>query len=257
MAELFMAGLSPAEFWIAVAVTLFAGLVKGALGFAMPMIMISALSSYMPVQLALAALILPTLFTNLSQALRQGLPAALGSTRHYWRMLLALVVMLLLSAQLLGFLSQRMLLAILGGPIVIFAALQLFQVPLALPVTKRRRAEWLSGAVGGLYGGVSGVWGPPVMIYLLSVDTEKRDMVRILGVVFLIGAVTMVLGHSISGVMDQRGWLLSAGLIAPGMIGLWIGYLVQDRLNAARFRRWTLIMLMLTGANLLRQALGL
>lgn len=254
MLDLVMAGLTPEVFTAALVVAVFAGLVKGALGFAMPMIMISVYGSLMPIELALAGLILPTLVTNLSQALRQGWPAAFGSVRRYWRMLSVMVVCLLISAQFLTFVPKAALLAILGGPIVAYALLQLANVPLVLRVERQQRAEWVAGAIGGLYGGVSGVWGPPVMLYLLSVGTGKHDMVRILGVVFLIGAVTLVLGHSISGVLDARGWAFSAAMVAPSMLGLWLGYKIQDRLDADRFRRWTLILLVLTGLNLLRQA---
>ena len=64
---------------LAFAVSLFAGFVKGALGFAMPLIMIAVLPSFMPVPTALAALILPVLVTNLHQSLRQDLKKA----QHY------------------------------------------------------------------------------------------------------------------------------------------------------------------------------
>ncbi len=239
------------------AVTFVAGLVKGALGFAMPIVMISGLSSFLPVELALAGLMLPTLLTNLSQSLRQGWPAARSSLLRYWRMLVAIVICMILSAQVLGFLSGPVMLALLGAPITAFALIQLWGVPLRIQVARRRRAEWMSGIVGGLYGGVTGVWGPPVMVYLLSVDTEKRDMVRVLGVVFLIGGVALIIGHLISGVANANTMSFSAVLILPGMLGLWLGYKVQDRLNAALFRRLTLIGMVVIGLNLLRQAAGL
>lgn len=257
MLELVLAGLPVSAFLAAIVISVFAGVVKGALGFAMPMVMISGFSSVMPVELALAGLALPTLVTNFSQAFRQGSAAAFASVRVYWRMLTALVVLLLFSAQMLVFLPHTVLLAILGGPIVAFAALQLMNIPLRVRVDRRRRAEWISGAVGGLYGGVSGVWGPPVMMYLISVDTGKRDMVRVLGVVFLVGAIALIAGHSASGVLNAQSVWFSAAMVVPGMIGLWLGYFIQDRLNADRFRRWTLIMLVVTGLNLLRQAAGL
>ena len=72
MFELFSAGLSAEAFAAALAVTLFAGFVKGAVGFAMPMILVSAFAIFLPQHLALAGLILPTLVTTLSQAFRQG-----------------------------------------------------------------------------------------------------------------------------------------------------------------------------------------
>ena len=69
-------GLDPVTFVFALAIGLLAGFVKGAVGFAMPMILISGLGSILPAELALAALILPTLVTNGMQALRQGTGAA-------------------------------------------------------------------------------------------------------------------------------------------------------------------------------------
>ena len=73
-----VAGLPLWAFLLAAAVTLGAGFVKGAIGFAMPLILIAVLPSFMPAPVALAALILPVLATNLHQSLRQGF----GADRH-------------------------------------------------------------------------------------------------------------------------------------------------------------------------------
>lgn len=257
MLEQFAAGLSPLALLAAIGVTFLAGLVKGALGFALPMIMISGLSGFMPVQLALVGLMLPMLLTNISQMLRQGAAAAWGSTLQYWRLLISMVVFLFIGAQFLTFLPPAMPLAILGGPLVAFALLQLMQVQIRLSLRHRERTEWITGIVAGLYGGVSGVWGPPVMVYLISDNTQKHDMVRILGVVFMIGTLAFIAGHLASGIVTAPSMRFSALLAVPAMLGLWAGYLVQDRLDAARFRRWTLILLVLTGLNLMRQSVGL
>ena len=76
-------GLDPVTFVFALAIGLLAGFVKGAVGFAMPMILISGLGSILPAELALAALILPTLVTNGMQALRQGTGAAVAGTLNW------------------------------------------------------------------------------------------------------------------------------------------------------------------------------
>jgi hypothetical protein len=65
-------GLAPWAFWLAVGITLGAGFVKGVSGFAMPMLMISSLVTFLPPTTALAILIMPTFLTNMTQALRQG-----------------------------------------------------------------------------------------------------------------------------------------------------------------------------------------
>ncbi len=250
-----MGGLDPFHFGLALAITLFAGFVKGAVGFAMPMIMISAFSSFLPPELALAGLILPTLVTNLSQAFRQGSAAVWDTVVTYRRILTATVIFIVISASFVHVIPQDLFLLLLGVPITAFALAQLAGVNLALKLEHRAQAEWILGAIGGLYGGISGVWGPPLLVYLLSIKASKLETVRVQGVVFLIGAVVLMLAHLASGVLNAGTLAFSALLTIPAQIGQLIGTLVQDRLDQARFRHWTLILLVLTGLNLARRAI--
>ena len=255
--DVVMAGLSAPAFWAAMAITGFAGFVKGAVGFAMPMIMISAFSSFLSPELALAGLILPTLFTNLSQAFRQGAAAAADTAFTYRRFLSATVICIAISAPFVAAIPQPLFLMLLGLPITAFAALQLSGLSLALQLQYRIRAEWALGVISGLYGGVSGVWGPPLLVYLLSTKASKSETVLAQGVVFLIGAVALLAAHLVTGVANGPSMAFSATLTVAGMIGLHLGYRLQDRLDQHRFRRWTQTLLVLTGLNLIRRSLGL
>ena len=123
-------------------------------------------------------------------------------------------------------------------------------------IEHQARAEIGLGLIGGLYGGVSGIWGPPLIVLLLSLDTPKADALRVQGVVFLIGSAALLAAHLHTGVLNSQTLALSALMVAPALVGNRIGLAVQDRLDAGRFRRWTLILLALTGANLLRIALA-
>ncbi len=254
-ATLLPAALSPSDLALALAVTLMAGFVKGAVGFAMPLIMVSAFSAFLPPDLALAGLILPTLATNLSQAFRQGIGPAVETARTYRRFLIGTVVFIAVSAQLFDLISRTAYLLLLGLPVTAFAALQLAGVPLALPLRHRARAEWGLGVIGGLYGGISGIWGPPLLVFLLSTGVAKVDTVRAQGVVFLIGAVALLAAHLGTGLANPASLAFSALLVIPAQIGMALGYRLQDRLDQARFRRWTQALLVLTGLNLIRQAL--
>ncbi len=251
-----MAGLSPAAFAAALAIALFAGVVKGVAGFAMPLIMMSAFSAFLPPQLALAGLILPTLLTNLSQALRQGIAPAAQTAMTYRRFLIATLVFIVISSRFVHVIPERAFLLGLGLPITLFAGAQIAGLNLALPLQHRARAEWVLGAIGGLYGGVSGIWGPPLIIYLLSVRAEKLETVRVQGVVFLLGAVVLAGSHLATGVLNAQTAAFSAVLAVAAQIGQFAGNAIQDRLDAQAFRRWTQGLLILTGLNLVRQALS-
>ena len=255
MPEMFTAGLPVGLFVAAMVITLFAGFVKGAVGFAMPMILVSAFAVFLPKELALAGLILPTLVTNLSQAFRQGVGPAVETARTYWRFLIATVVFIAVAAPFAEAIPQAVYLLMLGVPITVFAALQLMGRSLAIPVRNRGRAEWGLGVIGGLYGGVSGIWGPPLLVLLLSTGADKLQMIRAQGVVFLIGAVALLLSHLGTGLANAQTLGFSAALSVPALAGLYAGYWVQDRLDQGRFRRWTQGLLVVTGLNMVRLAL--
>ena len=245
--------LGPGLLALAACFALLAGTVKGAVGFAMPMVMISGLSSLMAPELALAALILPTLLTNGVQALRQGGAAAWGSIRRFRVFLLAGCVMLALSAQLVAVLPTRVLLALIGGPVVVFAVLQV--AGWRPRVTPTASVEAGVGAFAGAIGGVSGVWGPPTVLYLTAIDTPKADQMRIQGVIYGLGAVVLTLAHIQSGVFRPETWPLSALMVPPAFVGMWLGLKVSDRIDQVTFRKATLVVLAVAGANLLRRAI--
>jgi hypothetical protein len=252
-----MVGLTPAVFVTCLVITAFAGFVKGSVGFAMPMIMISGMASFLAPHEALAALILPTLVTNLSQAFRQGWRAFRDTVVAFRRYLVVTVVFLVISAQFVDVIPQGVFLMALGLPITVFALVRLSGQSPALRLEHRGRAEVGSAVVGGLYGGVSGVWGPPLLVYLMSVGADKETTVRVQGVVFLVGAMVLVGAHLQSGVLNAATLPFSAVLVVPAMIGLGLGYVLQDRLDQARFGFWTQVLLVLTGVNLMRRALGM
>jgi uncharacterized membrane protein YfcA len=89
--------LSLPLFIIAFFIALFAGVIKGIVGFAMPMIMLSGISTFADPELALAALILPTLFTNGMQVFRYGLSDVWQTIKRF-KMFLCIGALTLFSA---------------------------------------------------------------------------------------------------------------------------------------------------------------
>lgn len=253
--DILFGGLPAWGFGLAFAVTLFAGFVKGAVGFAMPLIMMAFFSSFMTPELALAALILSVLTTNLHQSLRFGLAPAGQAARRYWRLIATTCAGIVVSAPFVVVLPQQLLFALLGVPVMLFALVQLTGWAPIIPARHRHGAEYGFGMLGGLYGGISGIWGPPAIVYLLAVGAEKTEMVRVLGVVFLIGAVVLTGAHLVSGVLNAVTLPLSLALVVPAALGMWLGFRLQDRLDPVRFRRWTLIVLIVVALNLLRRAM--
>lgn len=246
--------ISPADMAIAFAIALLAGTVKGLVGFAMPMILVSGLSLVISPELALAGLILPTLVTNWMQALRQGASAAFASLKRFRIFLLAGLIFLLLSAQLVRVLPQHVMFLVIGGPVTVFVLLQLVGVPLTL-ARPTPKVEVLVGGFAGLIGGISGVWGPPTVAYLTALGTEKGEQIRVQGVIYGMGAVALLFAHIGSGVVRMQTLPFSMLLIAPAVLGMWVGGRLHDRIDQSLFKKATLIVLLVAGLNLLRRGL--
>ncbi|MEL7098109.1 MAG: sulfite exporter TauE/SafE family protein [Pseudomonadota bacterium] len=248
-----VAELGPITLLFAFSIAVLAGLVKGVVGFAMPMVLISGLSTIMQPDLALAALILPTLVTNGMQALRQGIGEALASAYRFRIYLGVGAVALVASAQLVTVLPLRLLLGVIGVPVVLFALVQILGWQLRLD-RQRAGTEAGIGAFAGALGGMSGIWGPPTVMYLTALDTPKAEQVRVQGVIYGLGAAVLAVAHVASGVLRVDTVPLSAALIVPAIAGMWIGGRILDRIDQRLFRRATLLVLLLAGLNLMRRA---
>lgn len=234
---------------------LLSGLVKGITGFAMPMVLISGIGSFLSPETALAGLILPTLVTNVWQAMRQGFFAAWASVQLHWRYLVIALLCLVISAQFVTRIPASTLFLVLGVPVTLFAGLQLIGWRPRIDPEKKRSAELGVGALAGTLGGLSGIWGPPTVLYLTAMNVPKIEHVRVQGVVYGAGAVALALAHLKSGVLDPAGLRFSAMLVLPAVIGMAIGLAVQDRLNQERFRWAILVVLTVAGLNLIRRGL--
>ncbi|UZD90498.1 sulfite exporter TauE/SafE family protein [Cognatishimia activa] len=236
-------------------VALVAGIVKGAVGFAMPLILVSGISSLTDPKLAIAAMLIPTVVSNIFQTFRQGVNPALAAAREYWRYLVVVCIFIFLSAQLVPFISSQVFYLILGIPVVFLSLVQLAGIQLSVAPENRKKAEWVLGVISGLLGGFAGTWGPTTVMYLLAINTPKAKQMIVQGVVYGAGSVTLISAHLQSGVMNKETAPFSLLLLPIAMLGMWYGFRIQDRLDQKLFRRLTLVVLVIAGLNLLRKGL--
>lgn len=248
-----MIEMTPMIWTLCIAFTLFAGFVKGAVGFAMPLIMISLIGTLLEPQLAVAAIILPIAASNVLQTLRTGIAPAVDAAREHWRYVVIVCAAILAFGQLLPAIDARAFALILGVPVTVLAVVQLVGWRPRIPPGRRRLAEVVAGLISGALGGLAGTWGPPTVLYLLALEVPKQRSVLVQGVIYGTGSFALLAAHLISGVLNRDTAPFSAALLVPGLVGMWIGFKVQDRLDAALFRKATLAVLTVAGLNLIRR----
>lgn len=136
-----------------------------------------------------------------------------------------------------------------------FAIWQLLGKKLHVAPEWRGRVEIIVGTIAGITGGLSGVWGPPTVAYLTAIQASKGDSVRVQGVVYLAGACVLILAHLKSGVLNAQTAPLSALMVLPAAVGMGLGMRAHGKMDEQRFRRWTLVVLVVAGLNLVRKGL--
>ena len=239
--------------WIAVAVFLFAGTIKGVVGIGLPVTAIGILSQIADPRLAVVLAIFPIFAANIWQVFRAG--NVLGALRRYWVFALLLSTVLLPTSLLAPKVPIDALVIILGVMIVLFALQGLFIKPPPLPDRFDRMAQVAGGILSGIAGGLTAIWAPPMVMYLLSRRIDKEEFVRATGVLFLCGGVPLLVGYLNNGLIDFDSGKLSALLIIPTLAGFTLGEFVRRRLDGERFRTVVLVIFLLMGLNLLRRGI--
>lgn len=253
--DIVTAGLPPALVALSLAVTLIAGVVKGAVGFAMPLIMISGMGIVLDPKLVVAGIILPIVVSNALQVARSGLGDAKSAIRDFAVYIVIVCAMILVSAQFLTVIPTETMFLVLGVPVVLLCGIQLAGVRLSIPPKRRGLASVIAGFLSGTLGGLAGTWGPTTVLYLVAVETPKARQIVVQGVIYGLGSVMLLLGHIQSGVMNAKTAPFSALLLVPALLGMWMGFRIQDRIEQETFRKVTLAVLMIAGINLVRRGL--
>ncbi|HUF86514.1 MAG TPA: sulfite exporter TauE/SafE family protein [Thermohalobaculum sp.] len=249
--------IDPVLLAAAAAVMALGGFVKGAVGFALPAVGIAGLGTFMPAHDTVGIMVLPTFASNMWQALRQGLGPAGQTFRAFWKLNLLLALTIGLAAQLVPSIPGAALFIFLGGVVSFTAMLQLAGWRPRAPAAARPRAalEVLCGVLAGILGGISGVWGPVVVFYLMALDIARTTQQRTMGLSFMIGSLVLIPAHGLSGILNAHTLPLGLVLCLPMALGMALGLMCQDRMNPVVFRRATLAVLCLAGLNLLRRGL--
>lgn len=230
-----------------------AGVIKGAVGFALPLIAVGGIGSVMSARMAITAVILPILITNLLQATRGGLGGARDCLRRFGRLFVMMGAVIALVAQIAVHLPDWVLFVTLGTGVTVFSVLQLSRWRPVVQPHQVFAVEILIALLCGLFGGLAGVWGPPLVLYFLALNLPRAVQIQTLGLAFLIGSVVLSAAHLHSGMLNAQTLPFSAMMVLPALLGMWAGQWFGRGLDPEKFRRMTLWVLVFAGLNLLRR----
>jgi uncharacterized membrane protein YfcA len=230
-----------------------AGIAKGAIGMGMPPIAIGLMSFAVPLESAIAIMIVPTMVTNVWQAIYG------GHFRPLMRRFGAMAV-----TAMIGVLAAGLLLSDLGSPATagwVGVLLVLYSVIALTPYRPRvpRRAEWWANPVIGLASGAvagsTGVAAVPFLPYMQSLDMDRHELVQALGIMFLFITGMLAVSLALHGAYHLTNSIAGVAAVAPTMVGVWLGQHARRRLSAETFRKIFIFGMMAVGLHLARALL--
>lgn len=233
---------------------LFGGLVKGAIGLGLPVIVLAILAPALGLKAALALFLVPGVVTNIWQALWG--PHLKALMRRLWAFLLAAVCGIALGVQVLKGADTALLEALLGVLLIAYSLMSLIAVQLPPP---GRREGWmapLAGASGGVLFGMAGIFIVPGILFLQTLGLKRDMFVQALGLTFLTISSTLAISMGGVGLVSAEQAMLSAGAVVPTALGIWAGVRVRHRISEAGFRRLFFIGLIGAGAFMVWRAVA-
>lgn len=230
-----------------------AGVAKGAIGMGMPPIAIGLMSFAVPLESAIAIMVVPTMVTNIWQAIYGGGFKPL--IRRFGTMA---------ATAMIGILAVGLLLSDLGSPRTagwVGVLLVLYSIIALTPWRPRvpRRAEpWanpLIGLMSGAVAGSTGVAAVPFLPYMQSLDMDRHELVQALGIMFLFITGMLAVSLAMHGAYHLANSIAGVAAVAPTMVGVWIGQHARRRLSPETFRRMFIVGMLLVGLHLARALL--
>jgi len=230
------------------------GFTKGISGVALPIVTLAVSLFFVDVKTALAVGIIPVMVSNVWQSIGAG--NVLAPYRRFWPTMLAFMCTLYFAAKLVNVVDQKVIFAVVGVATLIFIGQQ-FRKPAehALAPEKEKVYGPIAGVFGGLMGGLTTVWGPPIFMYLFSLRLSKEEWIRSVAALYLFGSIPLTLVFFSNGVLaDERLWVSILSSV-PAMVGILVGEHFRQYIDEALFRKALLFILFCIGLNMLRRAL--
>ena len=238
--------------WCALAMAC-GGMIKGTLGIGTPLLTVPMMALVLPAHHAVVIMAFPVVVANLWQVYDAHQP--ITTVKRFWPAFVSLVVGTWVGVEILSGIDEQTLLLLVGVLVICFTLVQASPQKITIPpnMEKPAGAVFCSGA--GIIGGLSSMYGPLMILYLVSLSTlDKNRFVNTISFLYIGAVVPWVAILMITGVLDVRLASMSALAIIPLVVGLVAGRSIRKRVKETIFYRLVLGVLILSGLSMMWRA---
>jgi len=246
--------LDPSIIALAALVFFLGGIIKGALGFGLPLFAVPILALVMPLISAITMMGVPVLISNIYQAkLKQPIRPLVG---RFWRLALFQIIGVLIGVQILVTANMDVLKLGLGVLILVNITLRITRWTLKIPADKEPYAAPVAGLAAGFVGGSTSFVGPLLVLYLSSLtQLDRHTFVRVIALLYLGGLIPMYGSLTALNVFGPAQLLLSAAACIPMLAGIRFGESIRKYCSEALFERLIMGALAVIGCMLIIRSL--
>jgi uncharacterized membrane protein YfcA len=231
---------------------LLAGAVKGVIGLGLPTVSLALLTVAIDLPHAMALLLVPSLVTNLWQALVGGQVRAI--LRRIWPFLLMATVTVWLGATALTRVDLHLLSALLGALLVIYSLVSLGGVRFSL---SPRQEIWLGPVIGsanGILTGMTGSFVVPGVLFLQAIGLSRDTLIQAMGILFTVSTLALAIALQGNRFLSVELAAWSSVALLPALLGMVLGQRIRLCLPEALFRRVFFASLLVLGAYIVAGA---
>lgn len=215
------------------AALLFAGLIHGTLGLGFPMVATPILATMMDVRSAILITLLPTMAVNIASIINS--KSSLRNTRQFWPLVFFTFAGSLAGTVVLAVLDPAPFRIVLAALILLYLWNNL-RIPKQWLIDNSMLAMVIFGLIAGLAAGTTNVMVAVLIIYFLSLETQRATMVPALNSCFLVGKASQIVVLAIAGLVGFRLMLETAPLALAAVIALQLGQRLRSRIDVATYQ---------------------
>jgi hypothetical protein len=235
------------------AALLLAAFVKGATGLGFPLIATPMIALLLDIRTAVTVLILPNLFMDSAQVIRNGIPYDVF--RRFSSLILPTIIGVFLGTMALVNTPLWILNFCLGVMVILFVLSNLLKFAFTISPRGEKILSPIFGFISGFLNGLTNAAGPALAIYLYSLKLEKRTFVKSLATIFVTTKLSQLVAISTWNLLNWETITLSVQVLLFTLAGFYAGIKAQDRVNQRNFNRGLLLVLAVIGVTLLLRAL--
>ena len=238
---------------IALATCLFvAGLLKGVIGVGMPIVALPLVSMFIDVPASVMLLSMPLVLSNIPQALEGG--ACRDCLYRLMPVFAGMIPGIFVGVRMLLTIEAAVAKMIAGVVVIAIAALTLFAPKLEIKGRSQTPLGALSGFLGGILGGLAAMPGPLVFTYLLAKGLRGRSFTKEASMFLVISAALLAAILTASKHFDPSDVAISSLAVVPVVAGMVFGQKLRDVIPAETFKKFVLVVVLVSGMELLRKS---